>query len=1008
MSQIEDLTANFYEWENRGRGWKVFDYAVDLEPPYTPFFTHRKPREYIDDSKRPTLFERFGALFKPANSELPDKEEEQLIQPFAFEDDAPICALSISLPRGEKAKHIEMEQVLLMLGLSENHISFEITATSTKIFLQFIARFGDIHHIKNQIKGFYPNATIAESEASLWKIVPEDSCTHAIEFGLGEEFMRPLSISKHSNLDPYIPLFAVFDNLTDNDQVTLQVLFKPAINPWAESILRSVMDAHGDDFFLDAPEMVPLAKEKIASPLFGVVVRVIGTSDNDYKAIALIENLGKVLSKVTASASNQLIPLAPERSDSEHLFEDIVLRKSHRLGMLLNAKELSTLIHFPSEDVVSNKLERKILKTKSPPGIAKDHQFVLGINRHQSKEIEVSLGTSQRLKHMHIIGATGTGKSTLLINLVHNDLLLGNGLAVLDPHGDLIETVTRLIPEDRIKDTILIDPADSEFPVGLNILTAHSDIEKEILSSDLVAGFKRLSTSWGDQMNSVFANAVLAFLESDNGGTLADLRRFLIEKSYRESFLRSVKDPSIVYYWQKEFPILKSSSIGPILTRLDTFLRPKLIRNMVAQRKSIDFEDVLNNKKILFIKLSQGLIGSENSYLLGTFIVSKIHQAAMARQAKSKEDRNNFFLYIDEFQNFITPSMSAILSGARKYHLGLILAHQDMQQLMRQDSELASSVIANAGTRICFRLGDTDAKRFEDGFSYFDAKDLQSLETGEAIARIERPEFDFNLSTYLLEDTDFNSTSEAGSEVLTHSREAYGTKRSVIEALLFEAQAENKYEPKELKSEKSPNLPQEPEEPKKSSKQNHLIEVSDDKVTELVDSLTKQKEQSEHRYLQTLIKRMAESRGFKATIEALIPENQGRVDVSLERNGFRIACEVAMTTTETWEVHNIEKCLEAGYDLVVECSTNKENLSTLRKAIQTSFANDTLDKIKVLPPEDLFAYLDSLIAKEASSEKRMKGYRVKVEYSPATAEEMDRKKQSISKMMIQSKKPKNS
>ncbi len=179
---------------------------------------------------------------------------------------------------------------------------------------------------------------------------------------------------------------------------------------------------------------------------------------------------------------------------------------------------------------------------------------------------------------MHIIGATGTGKSTLLLSLITQDIQQGNGLCVLDPHGDLIETILRYIPEERSKDVVLIDPADSEFPIGFNILSAHSELEKELLSSDLVASFKRLSTSWGDQMNSVFSNAILAFLESTNGGTLADLRRFLVEKSYRDTFLKTVLDPNVVYYWQKEYPLLKSNSIGSILTRLDTFLRPKLIR----------------------------------------------------------------------------------------------------------------------------------------------------------------------------------------------------------------------------------------------------------------------------------------------------------------------------------------------------------------------------------------------------------------------------------------------
>jgi len=316
------------------------------------------------------------------------------------------------------------------------------------------------------------------------------------------------------------------------------------------------------------------------------------------------------------------------------------------------------------------------------PAIATGHPFILGTNIHQGREAEVSVSAEQRLKHTHVIGATGTGKSTLLLSLITQDIEQGNGFAVLDPHGDLIESVLSRVPENRTNDVVLIDPSDTAFPVAFNILTAHSEIEKDILSSDLVAVFRRFSTSWGDQMNSVLANAILAFLENERGGTLMDLRRFLVEKEFREGYLRTVTDPHIAYYWQKEYPLLKSTSIGPILTRLDTFLRPKPIRYMVAQRRGLDFEKILNTKKILLIKLAQGLIGDENSYILGTTFVSKIYQAAMARQAKAKDERSNFYLYVDEFQNFITPSMSAILSGARKYHLGLILAHQDMQQLV--------------------------------------------------------------------------------------------------------------------------------------------------------------------------------------------------------------------------------------------------------------------------------------------------------------------------------------
>lgn len=171
----------------------------------------------------------------------------------------------------------------------------------------------------------------------------------------------------------------------------------------------------------------------------------------------------------------------------------------------------------------------------------------------------VSESDTQRLKHTHVIGATGTGKSTFILSLIAQDIQNGKGLAVLDPHGDLIESILAYIPPQRANDVILIDPADGEYPVGFNILQAHSEIEKDILSSDLVAVFKRLSTSWGDQMNSVFGNAILAILESSQGGTLVDLRRFLVEKEYRYTYLKTVSDPNVVYYWRKEFPCSKQA-----------------------------------------------------------------------------------------------------------------------------------------------------------------------------------------------------------------------------------------------------------------------------------------------------------------------------------------------------------------------------------------------------------------------------------------------------------------
>jgi hypothetical protein len=1003
MNRYEALTVQFYTWERRLRGWDEYSFPVDLEPAFEPFFFHDVPTTHaiIDDSFRPNLLTRFVRLFKSALSANEEEtsqgaNDDSRLDPYTYTGDDRLVALSISLPKEQKVRPEEMEHLLFMLSQSQYSICFEIIGTSKSIRIQFVCREMDSNHLHNQIKAYFPDSGIHEVQAN--DIVPEaQPYYYNIEFGLREECMRPLSTPKSFDLDPLIGVFGILENLKQDEHIIIQVLFKGVVNPWAESLIRSVMDNEGGSFFLDAPEMVKLAQEKTLAPLYAVAIRVIGfdiTAD-----MSTTQRVANSIVQASQSAYNSLLPIYPGDVDDNYV-GNVLLRKSNRIGMLLNSKELATLVHFPSVSVVSHKLERDTSKSKKAPPVFLGHKLVLGTNTHQGNQLNVSISDIQRLKHTHIIGATGTGKSTLLLTSIIQDINDGDGIAVLDPHGDLIESILPWIHPDRHKDVIVIDPADSEFPIGFNILTAHSEIEKDILSSDLVAAFRRLSTSWGDQMNSVFANAILAFLESTKGGTLIELRRFLIEPGFRNQFLTTVTDPSIVYYWHKEFPILKSSSIGPILTRLDSFLRPKVIRNMVAQKKSLDFEHILDSKKILLIKLSQGLIGTENSYLLGTFLVSKIQQAAMARQAKEKAARTNFYLYIDEFQNFITPSMSAILSGARKYHLGLILVHQDMQQLNKYDAELASSVVANAGTRICFRLGDTDAKRFESGFSYFDANDLQNLDTGQAIIRIERPENDCNLTTLPFQELELDIAKEIKERVIAFSREAYGTPKEEVEELLKHLHTGIEYT---HTPEPSTDINASPKQViQKPTPIPEPIQLS----TPSSSTQAQKKQETNHRYLQSLIKRMAESRGYMASIEEPTPDGKGKVDVSLTRNNKRIAVEINDTSKDDWELHNVEKCLAAGYDIVVACSNETKVQSRMCQKIDEKFDTTIRSKILVLSPDSLFLLLDAEIAKEASSDVRVKGYRVKVDYDAVPEQEMNRKRDAIAKSIMDAPKGK--
>src|ERR1043166_3996073 len=793
MNSVHDaLTRQFLDWEIRGRGWKVFDAPVAPEPAFRPFFGHYIEDRNTDDGRKPTalssFFDRFKKKEQPA---LPDVEEEP--EPEWMERES-LLELQTSLPANLNIHRESFEQFLTHLGSCSEPIAFELIGTSDKITAQFASHPDDAGLVRKELQAYFPDAVFVPKESSLDTVWNQssDRATAIVEFGLSREFMLPLASGK---LDPFIGLCAALSELQANEIGVYQVLFQPVRHHWSENIVRSVTDHEGRPFFVNQPELAHYAEKKVARPLYAAVVRVATRADDFDRTWEIAREMASALRVFAHPQGNELIPLTNDEYPFDAHEEDVLSRQSRRSGMILNADELIGFVHLPSVAVRSPKLLRQIGKTKSAPNsVLSPKGLFLGFNDHSGGRAEVRLNAEQRVRHTHIIGASGTGKSTLLFNLIEQDIANGEGVAVLDPHGDLVERVLGIIPEDRIDDVVLLDPTDEQYSVGFNILSAHSDFEKNLLASDLVSVFRRLSTSWGDQLNSVLNNAILAFLESDTGGTLSDLRRFLLDTEYRNQFLQTVRDPDIVYYWRKGFPQLGGNKyIGPVLTRLDTFLSPKPIRYMVSQQANrLDFANILDSGKIFLAKLPQGQIGKENSFLLGSLLVSKFQQLAMSRHRMSQAERRDHWLYIDEFHAFITPSMAELLTGARKNRLGLILAHHELHQLQR-DQEVASAVMSHPYTRIAFRVGDADAHSLEKGFASFEARDLQNLEIGKAICRVERSDFDFNLTIPLPPEEDQTAAALIREQVITSSRKKYALPRSEIEAALLK-QVENKIE----------------------------------------------------------------------------------------------------------------------------------------------------------------------------------------------------------------------
>ncbi len=999
MTEAEYYTYQFYTWEYRGRGWFVAEDSIHLEPPFVPFFRHGPKVEYIDDGKRHTLVSRLIENIK-GKKKPPQFEEEILdyeeLEPFVYKEEPNLKALQVKLPKERKITPEKMKALITMLSQSDTPISFEIIGNAKEIIIQFVSN--DVYTIETYIKAYFPECTVLYSNDYIENILIPNAQTTVIDFGLQQEFVRSIQIPKNFNIDPLTGIFAVLEQLQGNEQGGIQILFQGAVNYWSESIIRGVTLYDGSSFFADDPNAPKLAMEKIQSPLFGMTIRAFGQGEQQSDSSKILEKLSYALINASKGVTNQLIPLPTEAYDFQTRIEDIYLRESHRLGMLLNVDELTTILHFPSDSIVSKKLFGATRKTKELPSIAKNKVFTIGENHHNGISANVTFSIEDRLKHTHIIGATGTGKSTLIANLILQDMQKRIGLVLFDPHGDLIDDVISLVPEERLQDVVLIDPSDTEYPIGLNILEVHSEVEKEVLSSDLVASFRKFATSWGDQMNSVLGNAIQAILENKDGGTLNDLRRFLIEKEFRQTFLKNVSDPSILYYWQKEYPLLKTNSIGPILTRLDTFLRPKSIRNMVIQKKGIDFEALFDSSKIILLKLSQGLIGTENSYLLGSLILSKIHQAIFRRQ--QKRNRNPIMLYLDEFQNFITPSIKEMLSGIRKYNVGLTLSHQDLQQLQREDSELLNSVLGNINTRIVFRVGEPDAKKLQDGFSEFNFTDLQNLGRGEAIIRIEQPQYDCSLDTLLLKKISSEEAQKNMQFVIAYSHQQYATPKAEVEKLLLESfnldvpviEKEEVVKPEPIKEEVKP------------------IEKITTVVKEVkpivnppkAEQPKEERDLSTHRYLQNLIKKIAEARGYTAILEMQLPDAGGQVDVLLTKEGKTIAVEICNTTDADWEMHNIEKCITAKYDTVISLCGDPKQLERIKKKCIEGIPEFDKREVQFFTPDALFTFLDSTAAGTVPQTQTMKGYRVNVTYDEVSKEEMDRKRASVAKVVMDS------
>lgn len=540
---------------------------------------------------------------------------------------------------------------------------------------------------------------------------------------------------------------------------------------------------------------------KLQQELFQVSCRFFVASNNLSTTESRMNGLVASLATYRNSPYQGLIK---RQSIGRNNFKELYRLKSRTFSLMqipiLSVTELSNLYHLPytdttkTEDIVKSKT--KYLPIDLRLKNEKNFDIVFAQNSHDGKRYHIGLTKEERMRHAYIMGATGTGKTTLLKSMIQSDIHKGNGICVIDPHGDLIEQILSIIPKNRVEDVVYFNPSDISHPIGLNILELEANLdedellrEKDLIASNMISLFSKLYPPryMGPRMENIIRNAVLTVLETENP-TLFTVQRLLVDNKYRKKITESLKDPVLKLFWTKEFQQLgsfqKAEAVSPITNKIGRFITSPHTRYILGQTQStINFNEIMDSNKILLCNLSKGRIGEDISTLFGGIITAKIQLAALRRATIDESKRNDFYVYIDEFQNFATQSFAQILSEARKYHLGAILAHQTTAQI--EDKDLLKVILANVGTTISFRTGSpADEDLLLNYFSpYITKGELSNIPNLNFYMKINAitPTNVFSGETLPFLFVDSEKANHVKTKVIDNSRKRYASDKSSIE-----------------------------------------------------------------------------------------------------------------------------------------------------------------------------------------------------------------------------------
>ncbi|MBI4779502.1 type IV secretion system DNA-binding domain-containing protein [Candidatus Falkowbacteria bacterium] len=727
-----------------------------------------------------------------------------------------------------------------------DHFSFEIVADHKFISFYVVAPRAMGRYIEQQIQAFYPEAVL--EEVPDYNIFSARGQIAAGFIKTKRSFIFPLKTYNKMEADPLNSLVNAMSKLDEDESLAIQYVVRSSRRGWHDKVNRVVSSVNQGKKLSEAlkinllskilsflgdladaakpkaeaskpekenrltameQEVLKLIEEKNSKAGMDVNIRLVAGARDLPRAKVFLNNMirsfsqynyyqyGNVLSNKTPFYNNYI---------QKFLIKDFIYRRfKPSLSFILNTEELASLYHPPLAGAETPNIRWLLAKYSAAPSNIPDEGIILGKNIYRSVSTEIKMKREDRRRHTYVIGKSGVGKSVLLASMAIQDIANGEGVCVIDPHGDLINDIISRIPPERADDVILFAPADISRPLALNLLEFDPRYpeQKTFVINEMIKIFDKLydlKATGGPIFEQYMRNAMLLVMsDPESGSTLMEIPKVLADPEFRKMKLEKCKDPTVVDFWRKEAEKAGGeaalANVVPYITsKLTSFISNDTMRPIIAQQESsFNLRDIMDAKKILLVDLSKGLIGEMNAHLLGMILVGKILMSALSRTDMPQEKRVDFYLYIDEFQNFTTDSVNSILSEARKYNLNLIIAHQYLGQLVKgQDTSIKNAVFGNVGTWLLFKIGSEDAEVMAKEFApVFNQYDLINIEKYTAYVKLlmdntaSRP---FSMST--IWPLPGIKREDLANKIKSLSRLKYGQDRNIIEAeIMRRAQA---------------------------------------------------------------------------------------------------------------------------------------------------------------------------------------------------------------------------